>query len=52
MKVVCNTCDKELGSEMKSVNENYLLQKFQKSLSFREIYVEYLEKNSIVIGLV
>ena len=28
MKVVSNTCYKELSVEMKSVNENYLLQKF------------------------
>ena len=28
MKVVRNTCDKELGGEMKSVNEKKLLQKF------------------------
>ena len=34
MKVVRNTCDKELGSEMKFVNENYFkssLENFQKS---------------------
>ena len=28
MKVVWNTCDKEPSGEMKSVNENYLPQKF------------------------
>ena len=28
MKVVRNTCYKELGGEMKSVNEKKLLQKF------------------------
>ena len=28
VKVVQNTCDKELGGEMKSVNENYLPQRF------------------------
>ena len=28
MKVVWNTCDEELDGEMKSVIENYLLQKF------------------------
>ena len=50
MKIILDTCDKELGDEMKSVNENYLkssLEKFQNSLPFREIYVKYLEKNSI-----
>ena len=39
---------------MKPVNENYFkssLEKFQKSLPFREIYVKYLEKNSIVISI-
>ena len=47
MKVVLNTCDKELGGEMKSGYENYLqssLEIFQKSLLFRKIYVKYLEK--------
>ena len=47
MKVVWNTCDKELGGEMKSAYENYLqssLENFQKSLLFRKIYVKYLEK--------
>ena len=36
-----------LGDEMKSVNESYFessLENFQKSLPFREIYVNYLEK--------
>ena len=28
MKVIWNTCEKEHGGEMKSVNENYLIQKF------------------------
>ena len=54
LKVVWNTCDRELGCEIKSVNENYSkswLEKFQKSLPFREIYVKLLEKNSIVIGI-
>ena len=48
MKVVWNTCDKELGGEMKSVNEKYfksLIDNFQKSLRFREIYVKYLENS-------
>ena len=47
MKVVWNTCDKELGGEMKSAYENYLqssLENFQKSLLFRKMYVKYLEK--------
>ena len=50
MKVVRNTWDKELDGEMKSANENYfksLLENFQKSLLFKEIYAKYLEKNSI-----
>ena len=54
MKVVQNTCDKELGGKMKFVNDNYFkssLENFQKSLPFREIYVKYLENNSIVICL-
>ena len=46
MKVVWNTCDKELGGEMNSINKN-----FRKSLSFGEIYVKYLDKNSIVVGI-
>ena len=48
MKVFWNTCDKELGGEMKSAYEK-LLQKFtlRKSLPFRETYVKYLEKHSI-----
>ena len=52
MKVVWNTCDKELGGEMKSVKENHFknsLENFQKSLPFREIYIKYLEKNSIQV---
>ena len=50
MKVVSNTHDEALGSEMKSFDKNYVLQKFtfKKSLLFREIYVKYLEKNSIL----
>ena len=50
MKVFWNTCYKELGGEIKSVDENYfkaLLEIFQKTLPFRENYVKYLEKNSI-----
>ena len=50
MKVVWNTCDKELDDELKFVNENYfksLLKNFQQSLPFRENYAKYLEKNSI-----
>ena len=50
MKVVSNTCDKELGSEIKSGSENYFkssLENFQKPLPFRDIYVKYLEKNII-----
>ena len=49
MKVAWNTCDKELGNEIKSVNENYFkisLENFQKSLPIHEIYVKYLQKNS------
>ena len=55
MKVVWNTFDKELRGEIKSVNKNYLnnssLVNFQKSFSFREIYVKYLVKNIIAVGL-
>ena len=41
-------CCKELGGEMKSVNENYFKSSLvQKSLPFRKIYIKYLEKNSI-----
>ena len=43
MKVVWSTCDKELGGEMMSANENYfkiLLENLQKWLHFREIYVK------------
>ena len=50
MKVVWNTCDNELGGEIKSAYENWLtssLENLQNSLSFRVIYVKYLEKNSI-----
>ena len=52
VKVVWNTCDKELGSEMDSVNENVFKsspENFQKSLPFREIYVKYLEQNRIQV---
>ena len=48
IKIVWNTFDKELGGEMKSVSVN----NFQKSFPFREMYVKYLEKNSIYIGIV
>ena len=48
IKVVRNTCYKELGSEIKSDNEKYLnessLVNFQKSIPFRKTYVKYLEK--------
>ena len=50
MKVVWNTCDKNLGGEMKSAYENYFensLESSQEPLPFREIYVKKLEKNSI-----
>ena len=55
MKIMWDTCDKMKRSqnevdEMKSVKENYFkssLENFQNSLSFREIYVKLLEKNSI-----
>ena len=43
MKVVWNTCDKELGGEMKSVYENCFkssLENLQKLLPFRVIYVK------------
>ena len=53
MKVVWNTCDKELGNEIKSVYENYFqssLQNFQKSFSFRETCVKYLKK--VYMGIV
>ena len=52
MKVVWNTSDKVLAGEIKSAYENYLknsLENFQESLPFREIYVKYLEKNSISV---
>ena len=57
MKVVRNTCDKEIGREMKSFNENYVnktsLVNFQKYiLHFREIYVKYSEIKSTAIGIV
>ena len=43
MKVVKNTCDRELG-ETKSVNESYLkssVENVWKKLPFREIYVKH-----------
>ena len=52
MKVVWNTCDKELGREMKSTCENYSrssLKNFLNSLPFRETYIKYLEKSSIKV---
>ena len=57
MKVVVNTCDKELDSEMKPIKENCSnkrsLVNFQNSHShLRNIYIKYLEKNSIAIGIV
>ena len=47
MKIVWNTCNKELGGEMKSVNQWKLLENFQKLLPFSDVYVKCLEKNSI-----
>ena len=46
------SCKESEVVEMKSVNENYFkssIKNFQKSLPFREIYVKYLEKNSIQV---
>ena len=43
MKVVWNTCDKELDDDIKSVNENYFkssFKNFKKSLSLKETYVK------------
>ena len=54
MKAVSNNCDKELGGEMYSVNENYFkssLENLQKSLPFREIYLKCFGKNSIDIAI-
>ena len=54
MKVVWNTCDEELGSEMKPAIEKYFkrsLENFQKPLPFREICVKYIEKIDLVIGI-
>ena len=54
MKVVWNTCNEELGSDMKPAIENYFkssLENFQNSLPFREIYQKYVEKNDVVIGI-
>ena len=42
------------SGEIKSVDGNYCkwsLKNFQKSLSFREIYVKYLGKNCIAMGI-
>ena len=50
MRVVWNTCDKELGGEIKAACENYSknsLQNLQKSLPFIGTYVKCLEKNCI-----
>ena len=52
MKVVWNTCDKELDGEIKVCQWklDYFkssLENFQKALPFRKAYVKYLEKNSI-----
>ena len=50
LRAKAEASDKELGGEMKSVRETYFkssLENFQKSLPFKEIYVKYLEKNSI-----
>ena len=56
MEVVWNTCDKQLGGEMKSVKESYLskssLIDFQNLPPLVEIYVKYLEKNGIAIDIV
>ena len=54
LKVVWIACDKEPDGEMKSVNENFFKsspENFQKLLSFREIYIKYLEKSQY-IGIV
>ena len=37
---------------MKSVNENYFKSSLENFQKFRNIYVKYLEKNRIVIGVV
>ena len=53
-KLFCCTCNKELGGEMKFFNENYFkssFENFQKSFTFRGIYVKFLEKTSIVTGI-
>ena len=50
IKVAWNPCDKQLSGEIKSAYENYLkssIENLEKSLLFGEIYVKYLEKNSI-----
>ena len=48
MKVVCNTCYKELGGKMKPVNVKFFkssLENFQTSLNFKETLCEvYREK--------
>ena len=54
MKVIRNSCDKELGCEMKSANENYLkssLKRLQKSLPLRGIYVNYIFREKQYIGV-
>ena len=55
MKVVWNTYHKELGGEMKSVNENYFkssIENFQKSLHFREMYVRQKQYIGIVYSYI
>ena len=51
MKVVWNICDKELAVKwrlpMKTTYFKSSIENLQKSLSVREIYVKYLEQNSI-----
>ena len=52
MEVVWNIYDKELGIKMKSAYENYFklsLKNLQKSFPYREIYIKYLEENSIQV---
>ena len=41
MKVAWNTCDKELGGEMKSVKENCLNKNWH---SLSKVYVKYFSK--------
>ena len=47
MKVVWNTCDKELGAKMKSAYFKSSLENLQKSLFLREVYMKYLEWNRV-----